>query len=249
MWPNTPIAPAAVTARFELVLFDLEQGVDAARVGALAKWLADNPKHPLANEARRKLVEAELAVTRQGPKPTPDSPLDPTDVQALAAVEAFVKQSVRADDAKNLVEQLVKHLDSHYAANQAFAAAAEGRRSCSGGSAAAAARLPVLKALARYKTELARKYLETEAKTGRLPAAVDRRALPAPLAEVVAAYETIRTEYPTEPLWAEQAARCAVRWPGRWLRARPSSSQLAGPTPGPSTSRCRSSRPTATRPR
>jgi len=38
-----PDTPAAATARFELINFDLKQGVDAARAGALAKWLAAIP--------------------------------------------------------------------------------------------------------------------------------------------------------------------------------------------------------------
>ncbi len=70
-----PGTPAAATARYELVAFDLKQGVDAARIDALAQWIADNPKHVLSADARRQLLDTYLAATTQGAKPGPDADL------------------------------------------------------------------------------------------------------------------------------------------------------------------------------
>ena len=47
---------AAAMAQWELINSDLSQGVDPPRAAALAKWLADHPKHSQAGEARGQLL-------------------------------------------------------------------------------------------------------------------------------------------------------------------------------------------------
>ncbi len=82
---------AAATARLELATYDLKQGVDQARADALAKWIADNLTHPMLSDAQRTLVNAYLALSRQGPKPGPQAKLSDADLKALALAEEMVK--------------------------------------------------------------------------------------------------------------------------------------------------------------
>ena len=51
--------------------------MDRARTEALAKWVADNPKHPLVPKARRRLVEAYLALADRSGVPAADAKLRP----------------------------------------------------------------------------------------------------------------------------------------------------------------------------
>src|SRR5258706_755623 len=51
-----------IAAQYELVAFDLSQGITAAKVDELAKWVAAHPEHAMANRARAPLVDSDLAV-------------------------------------------------------------------------------------------------------------------------------------------------------------------------------------------
>jgi autotransporter-associated beta strand protein len=194
-------APAAATARFELIAFDLAEA-DMAGLAAMAKWLADNPKHPLAADGRRKLIEGYLALASQTVRPAPEAGLSPLDSMALTAAEQYLKQTVRADEAKGVTTLIVRHLDAHYAANGAYAAAASGAAKLLDAPLPRSARLPLLKALAGYKVELAVKYWQDEFKTGRL-AQARAAVLPNPVADAVAACRALTQESPAEPAWAD----------------------------------------------
>ena len=200
---------AAATAQFELINFDLKQGVDQARVDALAKWLAKYPQHALAADAQRMLVESYLALARQGAKPGPQSDLNAADVTALAMAVNLAKQQVRAEVTAGLVDTLLKHLEAQYGANQANSAAIKGVQTLLAAPLPRPSRLAALKALGQYRYRAAMEWLNEQGRSGQLPAAVNDRTLPAALAEVLSVYQTIRTEFPTEPLWPDQAALAA----------------------------------------
>ncbi len=202
--------PAAATARYELIAWELKQGVNPARVRALAKWLAETPEHPQVNEARMALIEAYLSVTRQGEKPKPETGLTKWDVDALALADVIYKQTPRAKEAEQLTELLLKHLDEHYAKHGAYAAAVKGAEAQQGVPLPRKSRLLILRALVRYKTAIAVRDLDDQARIGKLPPAAGLGALPKPLAEVVALYGAITTESAADPPWADQAKLAAT---------------------------------------
>jgi TolA-binding protein len=185
-----------------LIAFDLAQAPDMVQMAALAKWLTDNPKHPMADDGRRKLIEGYLALASQVAKPTAEAGLSSLDTLALATADQFLKQIVRADEAKAFVTLIVKHLDTYYAANGAYAAATSGADKLLAASLPRPARVLVLKALVSYKIEIAVRYWQEEAKSGRL-AKADAAALPKPVADAVAACNAINQESPAEPAWAD----------------------------------------------
>ena len=202
--------PAAAVARYECIVFALGQGVEPARVEALAAWLAENPKHERAGEGRRKLIDWYLTLTREGPRAAADAALAPTDVQALAVSKQFAAASVRTEEVQALAEQWVKHWDGQYAGSGAFAAAAAGADDLLTAALPRPARLTVLRAAARYKIELALARLAEQARAGRLPATVETATLPTDLAAAVAACDAINQEAPAQPAWGE-LAQLAVR--------------------------------------
>ena len=130
-----PSTPAAAVAEYDLIAFDLDQNVDADRVAALAKWVTDHPKHARVGQARRRLVEAHLALADRAGTPPRDAKLFPTDEAALSVATEIYKQAVRADRALALTQQIVTHLDKHYAQAGAFGAAAQGSDRCSSAAA------------------------------------------------------------------------------------------------------------------
>jgi autotransporter-associated beta strand protein len=213
---------AAATARFELISFDLAQGADAARADALAKWIAENPKHPAATEGRRKLIEAYLAITRQEVPPTADSPIGQFDLLGLAVAHELLAQSVRVDEAKAVVENFSKQFESQYTAHGAWTAAVTGISKLLAEPLPRAVRLPLLRTLANLKTQIAVKSLEKEAQTGRL-ASADAKELPPLLADAVAAMSAINREDPAHGAWADLVGLAAqtrtyaasLPWPDR----------------------------------
>ena len=90
----------------------------------MEKWPAANGDHELADDCRRGLVDSYLAVTRQGPKPTAESDLGPSDVKALALAGQIYGQFIPAAKADALTKGLLGHIDAHYTKNGAHAAAA-----------------------------------------------------------------------------------------------------------------------------
>ena len=228
-----PGTPAAATARYALIAFELRQGVNPARARALAKWLADSPEHPQVGEALRALIEAYLSVSRQGAKPTPESELSKWDVDALALADALYKQTPQAGEARTLTELLLKHLDEHYAGNGAYAAAIKGVQTAQNVELPRPSRLLILKALARYQAALAIKELDEQARVGTLPALGQPGPLPKPLADVIAVYDTINRDFPDQPAWAEMV-KLAVTVRGYSARVISPTTQVV-PFKGPDT--------------
>ena len=120
--------PAAATAQWELINFDLSQGTDAARTAALAKWLADHPKHFRADEARRQLLTAYLTLAAQAVPPRPDSPLSDADLAALGVADEIIKHSPRSEEQAATVQRVSQHLAAHYTERQAYSATVAGLR-------------------------------------------------------------------------------------------------------------------------
>ena len=193
--------PAAASAEYELLRFRLGQKPDLAAAGALAKWIKANAAHAKADEARRRLVDAYLALTRRGPKPAEKAALSGTDTAALAVAAELYKQIVQAKEALALTQRFVRHFNEHYARNRAYLAAVAGAEELLKAQLPSASRSAALRALAAYRRDLAVKVLTDQAKAGKLPA-----EMPAVLVNALAVYAVINKEFPGQPAWAEKAA-------------------------------------------
>ncbi|MHC4405135.1 MAG: tetratricopeptide repeat protein [Planctomycetota bacterium] len=203
--PNTP---AAATARYELISYGRQAGADAEWADAMAQWIADNPGHPSVYEAKMGLITGYLEITRRSGKPAKDGGVSPTDEKALTMIAGLVK-SLRPNEAKQLVDQALKHLQTHYANSGATAAAVKAAETLLGAPLPDASRLPVLRSLASFKTGIAMEQFNEQARRGRLPQGVPRGELPESLAAVVAVYDTIDEQYPAEPTWGDRAQLAA----------------------------------------
>jgi TolA-binding protein len=195
-----PDTPSAVTARYKLIVFNLDQLPNPADARELAEWIAANPDHDRAEEARRQLINKYLAISRKQGIPKIEAELGKWDRAAVDTATDLLKRIIRADEALRLTRQIVKHLDSHYAKKRAYIAAISGSELLLKAPLPPTSRLAALRALARYKTELALERLGIEARAGRLVAG----PLPKALAEVLGVYGTINKEFPAEPAWRSQ---------------------------------------------
>ena len=159
---------AAATAQWELINFDLNQGIDAARTAALAKWLADHPKHFRADEARGQLLNAYLTLSAQAAPPRPGASLSETDLAALAAADQIIKLSPRSEEQAAAVQRVSQHLATRYASRQANAAAAAGLRKLLDSPLPRTSRVAVgLELFAQLKA-IAVRHLQEEKTNGRL---------------------------------------------------------------------------------
>ena len=205
-----PATPAAATARYTLIAFELRQGANPARARALAKWLTESPRHPQVGEALRALIEAYLSVSRQGAKPMPKSVLGKWDIDALALADELYKRTPQAAEARKLTVLLLKHLDEHYAGNGAYAAAIQGVQAQQQVDLPRSSRLLILQALARYQSAIAVKQFDELARVGKLPVEGKAGALPKVLIDVLSVYDAINRDFPEQAAWAEQAKLAAV---------------------------------------
>ncbi len=214
--------PAAATAQSELLTFDLSQGIDPARTAALAKWLVDHAQHFRADEARGQLLNAYLTLSTQAAPPRPDSPLCHTDLAALAVADEIIKQSPRNEEKAAVVQRLLPHFTTQYAARKANAAAADGLRKLLASPLPRASRVTVRLNLFGQLKAIAIEHLQNEAKSGRL-ATADPVMLPKELAETLAALNAVRQEDSASAPWfitAQLAGEvrtfsAALPWPDR----------------------------------
>lgn len=200
-----PQTAAAARAQYDVITHDPALAGAAARAEGMEKWLAAHGDHELADDARRGLVDTYLAVTREGPKPTAESDLGPHDVKALALAGQIYGQFLPAGKADALTNRLLGHLDAHYTKNGAHAAAVRAMESLLAAPLPPANRLAVLKALGSAKYMIAADWLDEMARAGQLPVVAPRGKLPEKLADVLAVFQTIRTEFPAEDSWTDQA--------------------------------------------
>ncbi len=191
---------AAATAQWELINWELSQGVTAERIAALAKWLADHPSHLQADEARGQLLTAYLTLSDQAAPPRPDSPLGDLDVAALSAADEIIKNRPRSEEKAVVAQRLSQHLTTRYAANKAYAATAEGLRKLLASPLPRPARVAVRLSLYGQLKEIAIENLRNEAQRGRLFKA-DPATLPPDLAAAVAALDAVRQDDPSSAPW------------------------------------------------
>ena len=64
-------ASVAAAAAYELIAFELRQGTTVARVDALAKWVAGNPDHRFARDARVAVFNNYLVMAQWRGQPGP----------------------------------------------------------------------------------------------------------------------------------------------------------------------------------
>ena len=192
--------PSAARAEYEITVFNLAQSPGAAGAKELSAWISANPVHPLAEEALGLLVKMYLEASRQEGKPATDAELSAMDRVALAAANDLFERTVRAEEALKLTRQIVEHFDKHYADNGANAAAIMGCQTLLKAQLPATSRLFGLRALARYRRELALKQLVAKAQAGQLVAG----PLPDTLTDVLATYQTINKEFPAQAAWRDQ---------------------------------------------
>jgi len=197
-----PDTPSAVTALYKLAIFDVSQSPTAASVGRLAKWVSAHAEHPLAEQARLRLIEAYISIANRQAIPTAEAKLNEWDRAALSTATDLMKRTVRVGQALRLTQRLVNFLNNRYAGRRAYAAAVSGCQTLLKAQLPPPSRSTALRALVRYKTELAFKQLTMQAKAARIVAG---QPLPAILNDVLADFSTINKEFPAKPVWREQA--------------------------------------------
>jgi len=197
-------APAAAVAQYELATFDLQQEVSAARAEAMAQWLAANADHKLADSGRSLLFGAYLSLATQAGKPTSD--LSANDVKALALAAEIFGQERPTDKPVAIIPQFIAHLKTRYGDHGYHPPAIDALETLfRTAQLSRDDRLAVMKSVASYRYLAAAKWLEDQARAGQLPTGVARGQLPEKLADVLATFETVRKEYPTELMWIDQA--------------------------------------------
>lgn len=191
---------ASASAQWELIHWELSQGVSVERIAALSKWLADHPNHSQADEARGELLTSYLTLSDQAAQPRPDSTLSDLDLAALSAADEIIKSRTRSEEKAAVALRLSQHLATRYAANKAYAAAAEGFRKLLASPLPRPSRVAVRLSLYAQLKEIAIEELRNDAQQGRLFKA-DPAKLPADLAAAVAALAAVRQDDPASAPW------------------------------------------------
>jgi len=201
---------AAARAGFDLLEFDLRQGVDPRKVQAMDAWLAGHLKHERARFARELLLGYNLLLARQEkrePAEFAHAGLSYYETQALAAGDALLRQTVRDDAAKAVADQLLNHLESVCGGHRAYRAVEQGTEQLLKSPLPRASRLRALRLLASAKVGIAGWSLDEQVRTGTLPMEAPLGKLPRPLTEASAIFHTISREFPAE---AEGTGRAAL---------------------------------------
>ena len=201
---DQPETPVAKSAQYELALFTLNQGITLEKIAVLSKWIAANPRHLQALDAKKMLISAYVSISRQGGKPTAESKLGDADQKALALAGEVLAATVRADQAAAVLQPIFELLERHYAANGANDAAIAGVETLLKSPLNREQRLQALRLVAASKNALAMRWLEVQSRLGKLPAAAPLGQLPPALKEVVSALQAIARENPAEPVWQMQ---------------------------------------------
>lgn len=195
---------SATVAQYELIAADLERGPTAERVDAMAKWIAANPQHALANAARRQLVDASLAVAAQAAPVAPDAPPAKEDLAAISAAADLYRQVIWPADAEAVTRKLLAHIESRYAKAGAHLAAVAAMDAVLKCDLPRSSRIIALRAAASCRAEAA---LAELGRTIAAKAGADLKPdMPRALADVVAVLDAINQEYPHEGAWKERTA-------------------------------------------
>ncbi len=198
---DAPGTPPALSAELELIAFDLDQAVTPPRIDALLKWLAANPQHPLAQTARSRLLDAQIAAASLSAPPRPDAPLAKEDATVLQTAADLFKLIPSADDADQLTRRLIAHIDDRYLKCHNPTAAVTAADLLLKSSLPRSSRLLALRANARYRTEMAFQQLSASI-AATAGAGMKNDPLPQALADMLAA---IALEFPSENVARDRA--------------------------------------------
>jgi TolA-binding protein len=193
--------PVGVEAQYDLIVFDLEQGVSDQKVAALMQWMTAHGQKSDIPGARRKLIDAELALTTRSGLATESTPLSASDATAIAQAADLYSHLARAADAIDLTKSLLEHLDRYYISHGAYTAGIAATDLLLRASPEPSSRLLVMQSGARWRTAKALHDLADQAKAGRLVGG----PLPQALADVLAIYRVIEQAYPLESSACDQA--------------------------------------------
>jgi len=208
--------------QYKEIVRDITDGT--AGPAALADWIQNNAGHPHEIAARGQLVKAWLAQTKRLAAPRANAELADSDQAALRAAAELIPK-LESGDATKLVNEIAKHLQTHYTARLAFAAAQTGLQTVLELKLPPTTRLVALQQLLQTQTAAARSELTIAAAAGRIKPG----PLPQSLAAVVATIKTLNAEYPATPAWNQQAAlatevaaiAASLAWPTKVTAAKP----------------------------
>jgi TolA-binding protein len=211
-----PDSAAGIAAAYELLAFDLSQGVTAAKADALAKWVTAHADHALSNKARALLVQADLTVTDKTAEATATTELSKYDQAALATADELFRRIVKSDEATALTQRIVAHFQNYYAKARAHTAAIAGTQSLLISPLPPASREIALRAVAGFQIDLALRDIATNSAAGKLAAGPQ----PKTLSDAVETLATITKEFPGETVWRLRATLAerlhAIATAGPW---------------------------------
>ncbi len=193
--------PQASAAQYELILAGLSQKTDAAGAASLKKWIAANATHRLADEATGRLISVYLALAGQTAKPKADAKLSQFEVQAITLAGKQIAKSLRTADAAAIHKLILTHIQTRYAAVKAYPAAISGAQLLLKAPLPKTARAQTLMTLAQLRSTVAINELNELARAGKLPGGNTPKAL----ADAVAGFKAIMSEFPLQSTWANIA--------------------------------------------
>ena len=185
---DQPETPVAKSAQYELALFALNQGVTPEKIAALSQWIAANPRHPQVLDAKKMLIFAYVTLSRQGGKPTAESKLGDADQKALTLAGEVLAATVRPIKRPSCCSRSSTCSKSIMPRNGANDAAIAGLETLLKSPLNREQRLQALRLAAASKNALAMKWLETQSRLGKLPAA-------APLGQLAPGFEGSRFRF------------------------------------------------------
>lgn len=196
-----PKTPQAVSARYELILFDISQSLTAGRVEALAKWVTANPEHSNAHQARYHLINHYQALVTKTATPAATE-LGKFDKLALAVAADIYKRIPTATEADQLTRNILAHFEQrHYSYLKSPEVAIAGVEALLKIRLVPSSRLRALRTLVRYRAGRAIKVLARQARAGKL----SKGAMPKILADALDTYAMLNRESPERYAWANQA--------------------------------------------
>ncbi len=193
--------PAAAAAEYELIAFDLDQGITTERVTQLAKWIEQNPEAAQSMPARQRLLAMRIALAQ---RETPaEKGLAKVDEDVLAAAAELYKRLPRAQDADAVTARVSEFLASRFTQRKAFSSAIAATDKLLANTLPRSSRLGLLQLSAQLRSAAAIADLTVALEAGRAaatqpttnPADLLARPLPPALTDAVAAYQLLAREF------------------------------------------------------
>ena len=186
---------AAASKQLDEILVAVQEG--DATAATLSAWIDSNGSHPRIQQAQAHLVSAHLETTRRTGASKLGDELSDSDQSAIILAVTLVKTMKTTAEKTQIIQGLLDHLAKQYAASGAHAAAIAGQQSLLQAKLPRLVRRAILGQLAATQTEQALTRLNALAAAGTL----NPGPLPTDLADLLATYQTINTEYPAQPVW------------------------------------------------